>query len=46
MGVNAYSPAGLSDGMPKDLYPYRCHRATLRARLAIAHLLEPNPADA
>jgi len=22
---------------------YRCHRATLRARLAIAHLLEPNP---
>jgi aminoglycoside phosphotransferase family enzyme len=22
---------------------YRCHRATLRARLAIAHLLEPDP---
>ena len=22
---------------------YRCHRATLRARLAVAHLLEPNP---
>ena len=22
---------------------YRCHRATLRARLAIAHLLEANP---
>jgi aminoglycoside phosphotransferase family enzyme len=22
---------------------YRCHRAALRARLAIAHLLEPNP---
>jgi uncharacterized protein len=22
---------------------YRCYRATLRARLAIAHLLEPNP---
>jgi aminoglycoside phosphotransferase family enzyme len=22
---------------------YRCHRATLRARLSIAHLLEPNP---
>lgn len=22
---------------------YRCHRATLRARLAIAHLLEPHP---
>jgi aminoglycoside phosphotransferase family enzyme len=24
-------------------YFYRCYRATLRARLAIAHLLEPNP---
>jgi aminoglycoside phosphotransferase family enzyme len=22
---------------------YRCYRATLRARLAIAHLLEPDP---
>jgi aminoglycoside phosphotransferase family enzyme len=35
---------GLSAGMPKDLYLfYRCHRATLRARLAITHLLEPDP---
>jgi uncharacterized protein len=35
---------GLSDGMAKELYLfYRCHRATLRARLAIAHLREPNP---
>jgi aminoglycoside phosphotransferase family enzyme len=35
---------GLGDGMAPELYLfYRCHRATLRARLAIAHLLEPNP---
>jgi aminoglycoside phosphotransferase family enzyme len=35
---------GLSDGFREDLFLfYRCHRATLRARLAIAHLLEPNP---
>jgi uncharacterized protein len=35
---------GLSDGMSEELYLfYRCHRATLRARLAIAHLREPNP---
>lgn len=35
---------GLPAGVPKDLYLfYRCHRATLRARLAIVHLLEPNP---
>jgi aminoglycoside phosphotransferase family enzyme len=34
------SPEGLSD----ELFTfYRCYRATLRARLAIAHLLEPNP---
>ncbi len=34
----------LDDGPPHDLFAfYRCHRATLRARLAIAHLLEPNP---
>lgn len=32
------------DGVPESLFLfYRCHRATLRARLAIAHLLEPNP---
>ena len=36
--------AGLRDGLSEDLFLfYRCHRATLRARLAIAHLLEPNP---
>jgi aminoglycoside phosphotransferase family enzyme len=35
---------GLRDGLSKELFLfYRCHRATLRARLAIAHLLEPNP---
>lgn len=35
---------GLRDGASEALYLfYRCHRATLRARLAIAHLLEPNP---
>jgi aminoglycoside phosphotransferase family enzyme len=35
---------GLRDGLTEQLYLfYRCHRATLRARLAIAHLLEPNP---
>jgi uncharacterized protein len=35
---------GLRDGASESLFLfYRCHRATLRARLAIAHLLEPNP---
>lgn len=34
----------LRDGLPQSLYLfYRCQRATLRARLAIAHVLEPNP---
>ena len=34
----------LHDGESDELFAfYRCHRATLRARLAIAHLLEPNP---
>jgi uncharacterized protein len=34
----------LHDGESEELFIfYRCHRATLRARLAIAHLLEPNP---
>ena len=34
----------LRDGPPEELFFfYRCHRATLRARLAIAHLLEPDP---
>ena len=35
---------GLPDGLSEELFLfYRCHRAMLRARLAIAHLLEPNP---
>lgn len=35
---------GLHDSPPESLYRfYRCHRAVLRARLAIAHLLEENP---
>jgi uncharacterized protein len=34
----------LRDGLTEELFLfYRCHRAMLRARLAIAHLLEPNP---
>ena len=34
----------LQDGPAEELFTfYRCHRATLRARLAIAHLLEEHP---
>jgi aminoglycoside phosphotransferase family enzyme len=34
----------MAESQPEALYLfYRCARATLRARLAIAHLLEPNP---
>ncbi len=34
----------LRDGPAEALFTfYRCHRATLRARLAIAHLSEPHP---
>jgi uncharacterized protein len=34
----------LHDGKSEELFVfYRCHRATLRARLSIAHLLEPDP---
>jgi aminoglycoside phosphotransferase family enzyme len=34
----------LSDGPSDQLFAfYHCHRASLRARLAAAHLLEPNP---
>ena len=34
----------LRDGPAEELFTfYRCHRATLRARLAIAHLLEEHP---
>lgn len=36
--------SALRDGTSEDLFAfYRCYRATLRARLAIAHLLEPDP---
>jgi len=36
--------AALRDGPSDELFTfYRCYRATLRARLAIAHLLEPSP---
>ena len=35
---------GLPDGVSDELFLfYRCNRAMLRARLAIAHLMEPNP---
>jgi aminoglycoside phosphotransferase family enzyme len=35
---------GLRDSVNEELFTfYRCHRAMLRARLAIAHLLEPSP---
>lgn len=35
--------AALRDPAPEELYVfYRCYHATLRARLAIAHLLEPD----
>jgi aminoglycoside phosphotransferase family enzyme len=35
---------GLREVAPRELfYFYRCYRATLRARLAIAHLYEPQP---
>jgi len=34
----------LHDGHSEELFVfYRCHRASLRARLAVAHLLEPDP---
>jgi hypothetical protein len=34
----------LHDGYSEELFIfYRCHRATLRARLAVAHLLESHP---
>ena len=36
--------ASLQDGPSEELFTfYRCYRATLRARLAVAHLLEPSP---
>ena len=34
----------LRDHLSDELFTfYRCHRAALRARLTIAHMLEPNP---
>jgi aminoglycoside phosphotransferase family enzyme len=42
--VRKRAERSLRDGLSEELYLfYRCHRATLRARLAIAHLLESNP---
>jgi aminoglycoside phosphotransferase family enzyme len=42
--IKRHARLTLSDGLPEELFTfYRCHRATLRARLTIAHLLEPNP---
>lgn len=36
--------AALHERTPPELYLfYRCYRSTLRARLAIAHMLEPSP---
>ena len=44
MRVAARVFAGLGEDAVQDLFSfYRCYRATMRARLAIAHLLEPNP---
>jgi len=41
--IKRHARLTLSDGVPEELFTfYRCHRATLRARLTIAHLLEPN----
>jgi aminoglycoside phosphotransferase family enzyme len=42
--VKARLAHALADEVPDAVFAfYRCHRATLRARLAIAHLLEPTP---
>jgi aminoglycoside phosphotransferase family enzyme len=42
--IRAKVLAALDERQPEPLYSfYRCHRAMLRARLSIAHLLEPNP---
>jgi aminoglycoside phosphotransferase family enzyme len=42
--ITKHAKGLLSGGIADELFAfYRCHRAMLRARLAIAHLLEPNP---
>lgn len=46
--IGDYVKRGVSRALHDDPGPelflfYRCHRAALRARLAVAHLLEPNP---
>jgi aminoglycoside phosphotransferase family enzyme len=42
--IKRHARLTLSDGMSEELFTfYRCHRATLRARLTIAHLLESSP---
>lgn len=46
--IGNYVRRGVSRALHDDPKPelflfYRCHRAALRARLAIAHVLEPNP---
>jgi aminoglycoside phosphotransferase family enzyme len=42
--IKRHARLTLSGGLSEELFTfYRCHRATLRARLTIAHLLEPNP---
>lgn len=42
--VRRHIQAGMCDGALDELFVfYRCYRATLRARLTIAHLLEPQP---
>jgi len=42
--IRRHVARGLHQGALEELFLfYRCHRATLRARLAIAHLLEPKP---
>jgi aminoglycoside phosphotransferase family enzyme len=47
-GIGDYVRRGVSRALHDDPGPelylfYRCHRAALRARLAIAHLFEPSP---
>jgi aminoglycoside phosphotransferase family enzyme len=42
--IRKHAQRALWDTAPEELFVfYRCHRATLRARLAIAHLLGPAP---